>query len=226
MPAGLTPLSDAESRECELIFRLTREHLGFVPNSMRTMARNPAVLSSFTLLVGNILGQPADARVPIWTGFRLIVKNVVWTIRNLRSKNRLPLALKNLVAHVASGAAGCRYCQAHTIGEARDQGVTPEKLEAVWEFDRSDLFDESEKSALRFALAAGSCPNAVTPEHFVDLKRHYTDEQIVELGATISLFGFLNRWNDTFATSLEPEAAAFARERLASSGWTIGKHAS
>jgi len=224
MTTGLKPLTDAEAREVELVFRLTKSHLGFVPNSMRTMARQPAILSSFTLMVGNILGQPSDAKSPIWLGIRLVIKNVIWSLRNMRSKDRLPLALKNLVAHVTSGAAGCRYCQAHTIGEARDQGVPIEKLEAVWEFDRSDLFDEAEKSALRFALAAGSHPNGVTADHFADLRKHYTEDQIVELGATIALFGFLNRWNDTFATTLEPESAAFANQHLSASGWEIGKH--
>ena len=224
MPAGLEPLTDNEARQCDLIFRLTRNHMGFVPNSMRTMARNPALLCSFTMLVANVLGQPDDARTPIWTGLRLTIKNVVWTLKNLRRRDRLPLALKNLVAHVTSNAAGCRYCQAHTIGEARDQGVSTEKLQAVWEFETSTLFDDAEKAALRFALAAGSTPNAVTHDHFIELRRHYDENQIVELGATVALFGFLNRWNDTFATQLESESAAFADEHLGPSGWTIGKH--
>lgn len=144
MAAGLSPLSDAEAKECKLLFDLMRDHLGFVPNSTRTMARQPAILCSFTLLVGNILGQPSDVPLPLWTGLRLLIRNTVWTIKNLRSKDRLPLALKNLVSHVTSGAAGCRYCQAHTIGEARDQGVPIEKLESVWEFETSDLFDDAE----------------------------------------------------------------------------------
>lgn len=224
MNAGLTPLTDAEASDCELIFRLTRKHLGFVPNSMRTMARQPAILSNFTMLVASVLGQPTDARLPFWTGLRLLIKNIVWTMRCLRSTNRLSLSLKNLVAHVASSASGCRYCQAHTIGEALVQGVSVAKLKAVWEFDRSDLFDIAEKAALRFAFAAGSSPNSVTNEHFVELRKHYDEEQIVELGATIALMGFLNRWNDTFATTLESDAARIAHECLDGTGWTVGKH--
>jgi hypothetical protein len=45
-------------------------------------------------------------------------------------------------------------------------------------------------------------PNAVTDAHFAELKKHYTDAQIVEIVAVISLFGFLNRFNDTTATEL------------------------
>jgi hypothetical protein len=69
-----------------------------------------------------------------------------------------------------------------------------------------------------------SRPDSPTADHFADLRKHYTEDQIVELGATIALFGFLNRWNDTFATTLEPESAAFANQHLSASGWEIGKH--
>ena len=43
--------------------------------------------------------------------------------------------------------------------------------------------------------------------------------------AVIGLFGFLNWWNDTMATELEPDPRAFADTHLAPSGWTVGKHA-
>ena len=43
--------------------------------------------------------------------------------------------------------------------------------------------------------------------------------------AVIALFGWLNRWNDTMATTLEPEPSIFARTHLAARGWEIGAHA-
>ena len=68
-------------------------------------------------------------------------------------------------------------------------------------------------------------PNATTPEHFADLRQHFSDAEIVEIVATISLFGWLNRWNDTMATELEEEPTTFASGALASHGWEPGKHA-
>jgi alkylhydroperoxidase family enzyme len=65
-------------------------------------------------------------------------------------------------------------------------------------------------------------PNATEASHFDELKRHFSDRQIVEIVAVISLFGFLNRWNDTMATTLESEPRAFATDNL--SGWEVGKH--
>lgn len=59
-----------------------------------------------------------------------------------------------------------------------------ERVAAVWEFETSDLFGEAERAALRLALAMGQAPNGVGPEHFVALRKHYDDEQIVERVAT------------------------------------------
>ena len=42
--------------------------------------------------------------------------------------------------------------------------------------------------------------------------------------AVIALFGWLNRWNDTLATTLESEPIEFARENLAAHGWEAGAH--
>jgi len=39
----------------------------------------------------------------------------------------------------------------------------------------------------------------------------------------VGLFGFLNRWNDTMATELEPEPTALA-SRAYGEHWEPGKH--
>ena len=127
------------------------------------------------------------------------------------------------IGHVASNAAGCRYCQAHTANSAYKHGVSIEKLQKVWEFQTSDLFSEKEKAALEFALAAGSIPNRVTPIHHKELQRHFSDKQIVEIVAVIAMYGFLNRWNDSMATQLENKPANFAKQHL-SKTWKIGKN--
>lgn len=133
--------------------------------------------------------------------------------------------LRWLAGHLASRAAGCRYCTAHTAyWGVRFAALEPAKAEAAWEFETSDAFSEAERAALRFAVACGSVPNAVTREHFDDLHKHWDDDQIVELGAAICLFGFMNRWNDSFSTPLESEPFAFAERHLRAGGWDPGKN--
>jgi hypothetical protein len=67
-------------------------------------------------------------------------------------------------------------------------------------------------------------PNAVTDDMFAELRKHWSEEQIVEIVGVIALFGFLNRWNDTMATPLEDEPIAIGERYLKRGGWTAGKH--
>jgi hypothetical protein len=60
--------------------------------------------------------------------------------------------------------------------------------------------------------------------HFDALGEHFTPRQITQIVAVISAFGFLNRWNDTVATTLEELPTTFAERELSPAGWQLGKH--
>jgi uncharacterized peroxidase-related enzyme len=184
-----------ELPEFEPMFAGVEASMGFVPNSMLTMAHWPELLQSFSGFAGTVLGA-----------------------------GELDPGLRQLLAFVVSNAAGCRYCQAHTSHVATKVGVTTQKIQAAFEFETSSLFTDAERAALRVALHAGMVPNAVEPAHMDALREHFSEKQIVEIVAVISLFGYLNRWNDTMATSLESPAKTFASDNLTSVGWQISKH--
>ena len=57
------------------------------------------------------------------------------------------------------------------------------------------------------------------------LRQHWDDGEIVELLGVISLFGLLNRWNDSMASTLEEGATESGRQWLAAGGWDARKHA-
>ena len=68
-------------------------------------------------------------------------------------------------------------------------------------------------------------PSQATPEHFDELYKHFDEGQVVEIVASIALFGFLNRWNDTMATEIEELPAQVADATIGQSfGWEAGKH--
>jgi alkylhydroperoxidase family enzyme len=113
---------------------------------------------------------------------------------------------------------------AHNAGGSLRSGIKDEKLAAVWEFRTSPLFDDRERVALEFAIAAASQPNDVTDELFDRMKRYWSEGEIVEITALIAYFGFMNRFNDTMATPLEEEPAEIAEKHIAAHGWEIGKH--
>jgi len=214
--------ANKQNKRFKGIYRQVENNVGFVPNSMFAMAKIPALLSNFTLFSGLLIGNPK--KISLLSSIVLVVKNAYWSLKFLNRKDRLPLYLKSLVGHISSYAAGCKYCQAHTIIEAKHYGVNEDQLNNLWQFEDSDAFNETEKVALRFALAAGSLPNAVTKDHFIELNKHFTESQIIELGAVVSLFGFLNRWNDSFATELEAAPLEAAKQYLTPKGWGRDKH--
>ena len=130
-----------------------------------------------------------------------------------------------LVSLITSQASGCRYCQAHMSNLASIYRASDEKIRAVWEFESSPLFSPAERAALRLAYRAALVPNEAGAKEFEELKAHFDDGQIVEIVATIALFGYLNRWNDTMATALEPRATEVAQRAIGPVGWQAGKHA-
>jgi alkylhydroperoxidase family enzyme len=113
---------------------------------------------------------------------------------------------------------------AHTAGASLRLGVDEKKLEAVWEYRSSPLYTEAERVALDFAIAAASQPNDVSDELFARMRQHWNEGQIVEILGVVSMFGFMNRWNDSMATPLEEEPEEVGEKHLAARGWSAGKH--
>lgn len=194
--AHLAPADDETVAEFGPVFQRVKDRMGFVPNSLLTMARDPELLRAFMGLAEAVLG-PHRALDP---------------------------ELAQLVAHVASAAAGCRYCQAHTGHVAERLGAAAAKVEAVWAFESSDRFTEAERAALALAQAAAEVPNRAGAAEFAEARRWFGEDEIMEIVAVVAFFGFLNRWNDTLATELEDAPRAFGEAHLADRGWEVGKH--
>ncbi len=194
--AHMKPLSTETTPELQEDFAIFEKILGFVPNSLLTMQRRPKMVKGFGALTKALMDPEGG----------------------------VDLGLMRLVAHFASRAAGCQYCEAHSLVAAKIHAVPQEKLDAIWEYQSSPLYSEAERAALDFALAAGAVPNAVDAEIFTRLRQHWDEGQIVQILGAVCLYGFLNRWNDSMATDLEDEPREMAESVLAKGGWTGGKH--
>ncbi len=165
-------------------FDIIEKSNGYIPNSYLILAHRPSILKAFMDLSKAVIRDEG----PLDRGFRF------------------------LVAYISSSTAGCQFCQAHNIQSAARWGVSDDKLNAIWEYEESPLFSDGEKAAFDLARAASVVPNAATDENFARLKQHYSNEQIVEIVAVISLFGWLNRFNDTFHTELDQHTLDWASD--------------
>ena len=190
------PLPPEHDVETQKLADFFNETLGFCPNSVLTMQHRPDISKAFINLNKAVMAN----------------------------RGRVTSALKRMIAWVSSNAAGCRYCQAHAIRAAERYGAEQEQLDNIWEYKTHSAFSEAERAALDFSLAASQLPNAVDDDIKKRLYTYWDEGEIVEMLGVISLFGYLNRWNDSMATSLEEGAVESGKHYLGKHGWDRGKH--
>tara|TARA_B100000809_G_C15101632_1_gene517136 strand:- start:287 stop:889 length:603 start_codon:yes stop_codon:yes gene_type:complete len=194
--ALVTPLSAEHDPETQQLAEFFNETLGFCPNSVLTMQRRPAISKAFINLNKAVMAN--DGRVTS--------------------------ALKRMIAWVSSNSTGCRYCQAHAIRAAERYGAEQEQLDNIWEYRTHNAFSDAERAALDFSLAASQVPNGVNADIKSRLYEHWDEGEIVEMLGVISLFGYLNRWNDSMGTSMEDDAVESGNQYLGKHGFEVGKH--
>lgn len=194
--ALVTPLDPNHDEETKRLSDFYNETLGFCPNSVLTMQRRPDISKAFINLNKAVMAN----------------------------QGRVTSALKRMIAWVSSNSTGCRYCQAHAIRAAERYGAEQEQLDNIWEYRTHPAFSEAERAALDFSLAASLVPNAVNEDIKKRLYEHWNEGEIVEMLGVISLFGYLNRWNDSMGTNIEKGAVESGEQFLGKHGWNRGKH--
>ncbi|WP_055447179.1 carboxymuconolactone decarboxylase family protein [Lacinutrix mariniflava] len=192
----VTPLDAEHDLETKKLAEFFNETLGFCPNSVLTMQRRPAISKAFINLNKAVMAN----------------------------EGKVTSALKRMIAWVSSNATGCRYCQAHAIRAAERYRAEQEQLDNIWEYRTHAAFSDAERAALDFSLAASQVPNAVDADIQKRLHAHWTEGEIVEMLGVISLFGYLNRWNDSMGTTLEEDAIESGDQYLGKHGFEVGKH--
>ena len=168
--------------QCESALSQAQDMMGYLPNDVLSLCHWPELLQSLSGLVKTIL-----------------------------QSGQVDPALKRLIGIISSHTQGCTYCTAHAGYGANQLGVEAEKIAAVFEFETSPLFNAAERAALRVAWHGALQPSAVTDDDIAALTQHFSQPEIVEIVAVLSLYGFLNRWNSTLDTELEAPPADFAQ---------------
>ena len=222
MPQRLENVTEAERRAFEPMRPVIEETLGgFLPNSLFIMAHNPDLVVAFGMLSRAVFRGSRRTRLKL---FPLLMTGFKQGLRRVFVKRDPPIGdnLRSLIFLASSYAAGCSYCQAHSVTQALDRGITTEKLEALMDYENSSLYSAAERAVLDVAFAAGRVPNTTTDDHFTALKTHFSSQQITDIVAAIAYIGFLNRWNDTLATTLEARPMEMASAHLP--GWQVGRH--
>ena len=175
----------------EELFNEVESFMGYLPNAYLSMAEQPALLSAFSGLAASVFQSEG-----------------------------IDIQTKQLIALASSLSSGCKYCQAHTSHGAERAGMENEKIVDILNYDESSKYSDKEKAVLDLSFAAGKTPNQSTQKHFDNLKKHFSKKEIIDIVSVISLFGFLNRWNDTMGTVLEDVPENFVENKLKPLGWS------
>jgi len=115
----------------------------------------------------------------------------------VRKGNTVDERLKYLVELKGAQMIGCEFCVDVGSQICRNSGFSDEELLAIPRYRESNLFSERDKVALDYTVAVMRTPVEVTDELFARMKEHFTDEQLVEITALLTVVN-LDRFNAAF----------------------------
>jgi len=151
---------------------------GVVPNMFKTVGNVPTLALAFAGLLKALL---SDGALPGW--------------------------YKELIATRMSVLCGSEYARAGHATSARQKGASDAQVAAVKSDFESGPFSDPEKLGLRCADRLHRSGRELDDEFYAKLKTVFTDQQIVELVATASVFEFFPRFVDGLRIPLTPAPA-------------------
>lgn len=115
--------------------------------------------------------------------------------------------LRNLATIKTSMVNECKYCATHTSIFGKALGLRVEDLDALQgdTYKTSPLFNEREKAAIAWSEAMTLNTAKYSGKVWDDMRRLFTDAEIVEISMAAAMFNMINRLNDSFWTELESE---------------------
>jgi alkylhydroperoxidase family enzyme len=115
----------------------------------------------------------------------------------VRKAHTVEERVKNLAELKGAQMIGCEFCVDLGSQICRNSGFSDEELLALPRYRQSDLFTEREKLALDYTVAVMRTPVEVTDELFAQMKEHFSDEQLIEITALLTVVN-LDRFNAAF----------------------------
>jgi alkylhydroperoxidase family enzyme len=171
------PLLERDQVPLELaaLYDVLLKQRGVVPNMFKTVAHTPSLALGFAALLKPLLSDGA-----------------------------LPGCYKELIAMRMSVLCRSEYATAGHAISAKQKGASEAQVAAVKsDFEKGPLSD-SEKLGLRCADRLHRSGRELDDEFYAELKTVFTDQHIVELVATASVFEFFPRFVDGLRIPITP----------------------
>lgn len=97
---------------------------------------------------------------------------------------------------------GCGYCTQHHVASSKRAGLTAEDWTALKAGNYSQ-FGEKERAALMYVEKLTRTPREISQADFDELKKHFSDSEIVDLHMLAGLANLTNRVTDPLGLELE-----------------------
>jgi len=137
----------------------------------------------------------------LWCHSPLTLEAFVMFYKTLM-KSRLDGKLRELAYIKSSVVNDCAYCAEAHRAVARKLGITEEQLQAINDCESSPLFTNLEKLVMKYAEELTKTVKS-SEELLKELRKHLSEEELVELNLTVGTANLTNRFNMSFMTDLD-----------------------
>lgn len=121
------------------------------------------------------------------------------------NKSTLEHSLQELVKIRASQINRCAYCLHMHMADARKAGESEARITLLSAWEESELYTPRERAALRWTEELTRlAERSPSDEAFAELRRHFSEQECVDLSVAIGLINVWNRINCGFRT-LHPQ---------------------
>lgn len=131
-----------------------------------------------------------------------VLKHIMGLLLDLSDEALLPKRYLEIALVVVSKLNACTYCVSHHAPRLVEQGLDADTVARILEPDCPGL-DEVDRLVRDYAVQVTQDANRIRDGMFEDLRRHFSEEQIVELTVRTALCGFFNRVNDALQIGIE-----------------------
>ena len=113
--------------------------------------------------------------------------------------------IQQLVIIKTSALNGSAYCMSHNVPLGKKLGLTEAQIAATQGSDHANSpdLDAKQKAAVRWAEAVTKMTARDDDEAFAEMKRHFSEKQIVELTVFCGMWNYSNRLCEALHVDLE-----------------------
>jgi uncharacterized peroxidase-related enzyme len=110
--------------------------------------------------------------------------------------------LYELIYLLVSFINGCHYCMQHHVASSKRVGLTAEDWASL-KAGNFSRYSEKERAALTYSERLTRAPHEITETDFAELKKHFSDPEIVDIHMLAGLANLTNRLTDPLGLELE-----------------------